>query len=606
MATRDGGAVDRLYAGLVPGRVRRSYAAKYAVGFALVLLIVGTIGGAIYVQAGDEIGAATEARLESNSVLQGQVVGQWVEGLRSETDTVAGSDAVLSGSENRIRSHLTTRLEEGNLPPSVAAIHYVDGNGGAATTYARDGSGSVAESGTDPADLPWDDVDLGAFASSSAVVTEPYRSPVTGAPALAVVAAVEGPKLRGVVLVVDLQTRMSRLPRGNENSFSHVVDDTGTVVMSHRTDAMLTQNVGPAGEQSVDSMAVTKGLAGESGYMQMEIDGESMAMGYAPVPGTNWAVMTHEPTSSAFALQRDISRGVLLLLLATLLGLGAIGITLGRGTIDSLNVLSRKASALEEGDLDVDLGADREDEIGDLFDAFDSMRSSLRETIVEAESARERAEEERERSAALIAHLEEKAEAYRETMAATADGDLTRRVDPESRSEAMTEIGEAFNAMADDLEGTIGSVQSFADTVAASSEEVTASAEEVRSAGEDVSEAIQEIADGAEDQTRGLQDVSAELDALSATIEEIAASADEVATTSRRAADRGESGRTAAEEAIAGMEDIEERAEETAEAVERLDEEMAAVSEVVELIESIAGQTSTLALNASIEAARAG
>ena len=587
---------------VLPGWLARSYAAKYAVGFLIVLVFVGTIGATIYVQAGTELGAATEDRLESNSVLQGQVLGQWVGELRGDADIISGSDAVLSDSSNRIRVHVNTKFEEGELPPSVLAVHYLDGDGGPATTYVRDGE----DVETAPGDLPWTDVDLGAFASSTGAVTEPYQSPVTGRPAIAVVSAVEGPRPRGVVLVVDLPARMATLPRSSDAGYTHVVDDTGTVVMSHRTGAMLTQNMGPADEESVDSMAVRRGLQGETGYTEMEMMGEATAMGYAPVPGTNWVVMSHEPTASAFALQQDISRGVLLMFVTMLIGLGVVGLTLGKGTIDALDDLADRAAALESGDLDVELESGREDEIGELFSAFDSMRASLSATIDEAETARERAEEERERSQELVEHLEDKAEAYRETMAATAAGDLTRRMDPESRSEAMTEIGEAFNEMAEELEATMGSVKAFADTVSEASETVTASAEEVKSAGEEVSTAIQEISTGAEEQERGLREASGELDSLSAMIEEIAASADEVAATSRGAAERSEEGRTAAEEAIADMGQIQERAEETADAVERLNDEMAEVSEVVELIDGIAEQTGTLALNASIEAARAG
>ena len=587
---------------VVPGWLAESYAAKYAVGFLIVLVFVGTIGATVYVQVGTDLGAATEDRLESDSDLQGRVLGQWVGELRSDADIISGSDAVVSDSPNRIRVHVNAKFEGGELPPSVAAVHYLDGEGGPATTYYRGGE----EVETAPGDLPWTEVDLGAFASSTGVVTEPYRSPVTGRPAVAVVSAVEGPKPRGVVLVVDLSARMAQLPRSSDTAYTHVVDDTGTIVMSHRPDQMLTQNMGPADEESVDSMAVRRGLQGETGYMEMEIMGEPTAMGFAPVPGTDWVVMTHEPTASAFALQRTVSRGILLMLVTVLIGLGALGLTLGKETIDALNVLAGKAAALESGDLDVELESRRRDEIGELFSGFDSMRASLSATIDEAETARARAEEERERSRALVEHLEEKADAYRETMAATAAGDLTRRMDPESRSETMTDIGEAFNEMADELEATLGSVKAFADTVSGASETVTASAEEVRSAGEEVSTAIQEISTGAEDQERGLREASGELDSLSAMIEEIAASADEVATTSRSAADRSQAGRAAAEAAIEDMDQIDARAEETAEAVDRLNDEMAEVGEVVELIDGIAEQTGTLALNASIEAARAG
>jgi methyl-accepting chemotaxis protein len=92
----------------------------------------------------------------------------------------------------------------------------------------------------------------------------------------------------------------------------------------------------------------------------MEMGGERLAMGYAPVAGTDWAIMTHEPVSSAFAVRQHISTGLLGLLVATILGLGAIGVVLGRGTIRSLEDLASKASDIESGNLDAELETGRE------------------------------------------------------------------------------------------------------------------------------------------------------------------------------------------------------------------------------------------------------
>lgn len=603
MATRTGPSPRRLARALVPARVRSSYAAKYAVGFAVVLLVVAAIGAGIYLQAGEAIGDETRDHLETESTLQAEGIGLWVDGLRADAWALSSAEAVHTGSPAVREAYLRERLTDGGLGESVAAVQYYEASSGAATTLRRDGStGETAATG-----VPWAAVPIGDLSGSSPVLTRPYESPATGGPAIAVVSRVaSADEPRAVVLVVDLERAAGTLHGADHDETTVVVDDRGTVVLSHHTEDILTQNMGPAGEASVDSMAVRRGLAGESGYVEMRMDGEPTSMGYAPVEGTDWVAMSHVPSRTAFALQRDISAGLLLLLGAAVLGLGAIGLTLGRGTITSLRTLSRRAGEIESGDLDVALHSDREDEIGHLFSAFDSMRASLRETIREAEAARERAEAERANSEALVAHLEEKAAAYGETMAATADGDLTRRMDPESESDAMTAIAGSFNAMAAELETTIGTVTRFAGTVAEETDRVTESAEEVRNAGEDVSVSVKQISEGADHQAGELRDASAVAQQLAASIEGVADASEGVAATSRRAAERGEAGRTAAEEAIESMDHIDALAEETAAAVERVDEEMAVVGEVVELIDGIASQTGTLALNASIEAARAG
>jgi signal transduction histidine kinase len=83
---------------------------------------------------------------------------------------------------------------------------------------------------------------------------------------------------------------------------------------------------------------------------------------------------------------------VVVLVGASVLTLAVVGFVLGRGTVVPLIRLRRRAEAMEAGDLDVDLSTTREDEIGRLFVAFDSMREALRTQIREAEAARERAE----------------------------------------------------------------------------------------------------------------------------------------------------------------------------------------------------------------------
>lgn len=98
-------------------------------------------------------------------------------------------------------------------------------------------------------------------------------------------------------------------------------------------------------------------------------------------------------------------------------------------------------------------------------DLKDSQRETERQRI-EAEQAREEAEQ-------LSAHLQKKASAFSVSMSRAADGDLTQHMNPESRSDAMSEIAEAFNDMMDELEGTFARIRTFADEVAASSEEVT-------------------------------------------------------------------------------------------------------------------------------------
>lgn len=153
---------------------------------------------------------------------------------------------------------------------------------------------------------------------------------------------------------------------------------------------------------------------------------------------------------------------------------------------------------------------------------------------------------------------------------------------------------------------SIAEVQEIADAVANTSQEVRTSTEEIETASQEVADSVQEISHGAEQQSENLNQATSELNDLSATVEEIASSATEVAETASDTAEKGEAGRENASKVTTEIGRIEGEAESAVEQVSSLDEEMDQIGEVVRMINEIAEQTNLLALNASIEAARAG
>ncbi|MFO7834935.1 MAG: methyl-accepting chemotaxis protein [Halohasta sp.] len=308
-----------------------------------------------------------------------------------------------------------------------------------------------------------------------------------------------------------------------------------------------------------------------------------------------------------------LGSNILGLILVSVISLALIGVTVGSQTVISLRHLATKADRMADGDLDVDLETTRSDEIGQLYRSFDAMRRSLRKEIAaseearrDAEEAKQGAQEARDEMERRATRIESQAEQYERVMREVANGDLTRRVDPDSESEAMQQVGLAFNEMLNELEGTVGEVTTFADTVGEAASGVDSRAEELQRTSGGVSEAVEEISDGAHTQTENLREVAGEMDGLSSAAEEVAATVETVANTTENATEAGTEGEAAAADALDQMAAVEETTDQTMEDIETLDEEMTEIGEIADMISEIAEQTNLLALNASIEAARAG
>lgn len=263
-----------------------------------------------------------------------------------------------------------------------------------------------------------------------------------------------------------------------------------------------------------------------------------------------------------------------------------------------LSVVTAQSQALARQEFDADVLD--EDVPGEFGDSLDRMASELREYTEELEEMTD----ELERRSANLTRL---VEAFGDAAERAREGDLTATIDSEEfgDDQQFDDVVENYNELVATLERTVGDIAAFSEEVVAVSEEVLTGVDEVEEASQQVSESVEEIADGAADQTTQLADVASETTDLSATVEEIASSSDDVAETAERATARGRSGRDAMEETVAELRDLEDRSTAAAESVETLVEEIEYVDEIASFIDDVAEETDILALNASIEAARA-
>jgi methyl-accepting chemotaxis protein len=263
----------------------------------------------------------------------------------------------------------------------------------------------------------------------------------------------------------------------------------------------------------------------------------------------------------ADAAQSDARDAKLTIVFGTLLALvlaGLAGLLLTRNIAAPLKNLTGIAERITAGDLSSDVTVnERSDEVGVLTRAFERMTRSLR------------------------------------TMAGAAGkiaaGDLRASLQPQSPDDVL---GNAFVRMTDNLRRQIGGILEGTAVLGSAASEIVAS--------------TAQLASGASESAAAVSETTTTVEEIRQTAELASQKARAVADSAQKAVQISHTGRKATEDVAAGMGRIRVQMEAIAESMMRLSEQSQTIGQIIATVEDLAAQSNLLAVNAAIEAAKAG
>ncbi|QGZ31720.1 HAMP domain-containing methyl-accepting chemotaxis protein [Stutzerimonas stutzeri] len=172
-----------------------------------------------------------------------------------------------------------------------------------------------------------------------------------------------------------------------------------------------------------------------------------------------------------------------------------------------------------------------------------------------------------------------------------AEGDLTQSPTVTRRDE-LGQLQQAMSGMTESLRTLIGRIGGSVGQIAAAAEQLSA--------------VTAQTSIGVQKQREETDQVATAMHEMAATVQEVAQNAEQASLAARQADQQARQGDLVVQEAIGQIDSLSGEVEHSAHAIEELNTESGRIGSVLEVIRAVAEQTNLLALNAAIEAARAG
>ncbi|NDV25919.1 methyl-accepting chemotaxis protein [Desulfovibrio sp. JC010] len=404
-----------------------------------------------------------------------------------------------------------------------------------------------------------------------AVLTEPYTTDVVPE----VMATVSVPILKsgkfigvvGIDFVLGSFEKMVKDIHPMETGYAFITSNKGYCV-AHPNKDIVTKNITeafPAEDRDAILNAIENGKT-FSKVMVSPKTGKEFYYAFEPivVSGTTtpWSIGLAIPTDKIYAeADAFLQQIIIMSVIALLLVIGAI-LVIARSISKPIGIMVEGAQEVANGNLDIKLDSiEFSGELQTLHEALGKMIANLIKLISTAEEKSEEAE--------------------RQTQAA---------------NEALEEARQAKEA-ADraTAEGMLQAARQLEDIVA-----------QVTSASEELSSQIEESARGSDTQRERTSESATAMEEMNASVLEVAQNASQAAESAMDAKRNAENGGRIVADVVSSIDSVNEASTKMVSGLNELGTQAEGISQVITVITDIADQTNLLALNAAIEAARAG
>ena len=245
--------------------------------------------------------------------------------------------------------------------------------------------------------------------------------------------------------------------------------------------------------------------------------------------------------------------------------------------IDPLNEASRVITAYAEGDLSTRVTIDAKGDFKQLADTLDGFGDTLQSIISDS----------------------------CEVLSSMSANDLTRSVEVHGVGD-FTQLTEGVENCRVSLNEIVALVSENAESVASAAKQISSSSEELLDASEQIASTVTEISKGTQTQSAKSEEVARAMVDMNRSVQEVAENSGMAAQNAVESNELIQSLGTMSKDLLIKMDSIKSAVGDSSNVIKELDGKSKQIGEIVSLITNIADQTNLLALNAAIEAARAG